>query len=95
MCVYTHIPNTRTQHPRTAQNQPPPRLPCRSGLLQPYKDRYPTVGYADLWALAAVVAVEGMGGPIVPYRAGRRDARSAADSVPHGRLPDGAQVRIL
>lgn len=58
-------------------------------LLQPFKERYRAVGYADLWSLAAVVAIEGMGGPRVGWRAGRRDARSTADSVPHGRLPDG------
>jgi hypothetical protein len=33
------------------------------GLLQPYKERYPAVGYADLWALAATVAIEASGGP--------------------------------
>jgi catalase (peroxidase I) len=58
-------------------------------LLQPFKERYRQVGYADLWSLAGVVAVEGMGGPRVGWRAGRRDARSPTESVPHGRLPDG------
>ncbi|KAL3917975.1 MAG: hypothetical protein SGPRY_006189 [Prymnesium sp.] len=58
------------------------------GLLQPFKLKYPTVGYADLWALAATVAIESMGGPTIIFRAGRRDG-AEAESVPHGRLPDG------
>jgi hypothetical protein len=32
-----------------------------SDLLQPVKDAHPGIGYADLWALAAVVAVKEMG----------------------------------
>lgn len=59
------------------------------GLLQPFKARYPAVGYADLWALAASVAIPAMGGPPIPYRAGRIDG-AEKNAVPHGRLPDGA-----
>jgi catalase (peroxidase I) len=32
-----------------------------SDLLQPVKDAHPGIGYADLWSLAAVVAVKEMG----------------------------------
>jgi len=32
-----------------------------------------------------------MGGPAVPFRAGRVDATSAKDSVPDGRLPDASK----
>ena len=60
------------------------------GLLRPFKQRYAPVSNADLWSLAAVVAISESGGPTVRFRAGRRDAKSVADSVAHGRLPDGA-----
>ena len=47
------------------------------------------VGYADLWALAAITAIEWAGGPSVPFRAGRTDVKSSAECVAEGRLPDG------
>ena len=47
------------------------------------------------WALAANVAIRQMGGPHVPTRFGRLDARSSADGVDDaaGRLPDGGDPR--
>ncbi|KAL1514916.1 hypothetical protein AB1Y20_003996 [Prymnesium parvum] len=56
-------------------------------LLQPIKEALPMIGYADLWQLAAVVSIEMMGGPKVPFRIGRTDAEYAEDSAPPGRLP--------
>lgn len=32
-------------------------------LLAPLKDKYPSFSHADFWSLAAVVAIEVMGGP--------------------------------
>jgi len=58
-------------------------------LLQPFKDANPGVSYADLWALAATVAIRASGGPLIPFRAGRIDGAENG-AVPHGRLPDGA-----
>jgi len=62
-------------------------------LLQPITERYVPgeISHADLWALAANVGIEVMGGPKVPTRFGREDAKSAAESVESqvGRLPDG------
>mmetsp|Transcript_8151 Transcript_8151/g.18335 ORF Transcript_8151/g.18335 Transcript_8151/m.18335 type:complete len:268 (-) Transcript_8151:187-990(-) len=63
-------------------------------LLQPITDKYVTPGTisnADLWTLAANVAIEVMGGPAIPTRFGRSDAKSSAESVESqvGRLPDG------
>ena len=65
-------------------------------LLAPLKAKYPKVGHADLWCLAANVAIEAMGGPAIATRFGRVDASSAADGVdaPAGRLQgadDGAE----
>lgn len=65
------------------------------GLLQPITDKYVTekgiISHADLWALAANVAIKVMGGPDVPTRFGRTDAKSSSESVESqvGRLPDG------
>jgi catalase (peroxidase I) len=63
------------------------------GLLKPITDKYvPTaISNADLWALAANVSIEVMGGPKIPTRFGRTDAASSAESVESqvGRLPDG------
>ena len=58
-------------------------------LLAPLKTRHPNISHADLWALAANVAVEELGGPAVATRFGRIDADSATDSVEGqpGRLP--------
>lgn len=65
-------------------------------LLAPLKAKYPRVGHADLWCLAANVAIEAMGGPAIATRFGRVDASSAAGGVDAqaGRLQgaeDGAE----
>jgi len=52
-------------------------------LLVPLAEKYVEIGFishADLWALAANVAIRLMGGPDVPARFGRADAASAADA---------------
>jgi len=64
------------------------------GLLEPLTKKYVESGKisnADLWTLAANVAIESMGGPKIPTRFGRIDAKSSADGVDsaEGRLPDG------
>lgn len=55
-------------------------------FLEPIKAKY-DISYADLWTLAGAAAVEKMGGPVIPWRAGRTDS-SAPTTVPDGRLPD-------
>ncbi|KAJ3125673.1 heme peroxidase [Nowakowskiella sp. JEL0407] len=60
-------------------------------LLEPIKKEFPELSYADLWTLAGVVAIQEMGGPVVPWRAGRTDAVSEAACPPQGRLPDAAK----
>lgn len=64
------------------------------GLLKPITEKYVATGRisnADLWTLAANVATKVMGGPDIPTRFGRTDAKSSAESVESqvGRLPDG------
>ncbi|KAI8620133.1 heme peroxidase [Chytriomyces sp. MP71] len=60
-------------------------------LLEPIKKQFPQISYADLWTLAGVAAIQEMGGPIIPWRAGRSDAVSEEVCPPNGRLPDAAQ----
>ena len=42
-------------------------------LLEPIKAQYPNISRADLWAHAANVAIEALGGPSILSRFGRRD----------------------
>lgn len=56
-------------------------------LLEPIKNQFPVISYADLYQLASVAAVEYSGGPKISFRLGRRDA-TEADTTPDGRLPD-------
>jgi len=62
-------------------------------LLKEISDKYVpgVLSHADLWALAANVSIRVMGGPDIPTRFGRPDAKSAADGVDSldGRIPDG------
>ena len=64
------------------------------GYLKPIADKYVESGAisnADLWCLASNVAIEEMGGPSIPMRFGRTDAKDSSESVESqvGRLPDG------
>lgn len=58
-------------------------------VLQPIKQQFPWITYADLWTLAGVVAVESMGGPQVPWTPGRVDCCNDQYVPPNGRLPLG------
>lgn len=71
--------------------------PANAGLqharafLEPVKNKHPWITYADLWTLGGVVAVKEMGGPDIPWAAGRTDYVDDSKLPPRGRLPDGAQ----
>ncbi|KAJ6803611.1 L-ascorbate peroxidase 2, cytosolic [Iris pallida] len=57
-------------------------------LLEPIKEQFPIISYADFYQLAGVVAVEVTGGPEVPFHPGREDK----DEPPvEGRLPDATK----
>jgi cytochrome c peroxidase len=56
--------------------------------LEPIKQQFPDMSYADLYTYAGIVAVEASGGPSVPFRVGRTDATDGSASPPDGRLPD-------
>ncbi|KAI8952947.1 peroxiredoxin [Xylaria longipes] len=75
--------------------------PANAGLqharafLEPIKAAHPWITYADLWTLAAVVAISAMGGPAIPWEGGRTDFGTTEEEQaripPRGRLPDGAR----
>ncbi|KAF3670924.1 L-ascorbate peroxidase, cytosolic [Capsicum annuum] len=54
-------------------------------LLEPIKEQFPILSYADFYQLAGVVAVEVTGGPDIPFHPGRQDK---TQPPPEGRLPD-------
>ncbi len=57
-------------------------------LLEPIKEQFPILSYADFYQLAGVVAVEVTGGPDVPFHPGRADK---PEPPPEGRLPDASK----
>ncbi|XP_030504263.2 L-ascorbate peroxidase, cytosolic [Cannabis sativa] len=57
-------------------------------LLEPIKEQFPILSYADFYQLAGVVAVEVTGGPEVPFHPGRQDK---PEPPPEGRLPDATK----
>jgi len=71
--------------------------PANAGLqharvfLEPVKGKHSWITYADLWTLAAVVAIREMGGPEVPWQGGRTDYVDDSKLPPRGRLPDGSK----
>ncbi|THU51008.1 hypothetical protein C4D60_Mb06t26450 [Musa balbisiana] len=56
-------------------------------LLQPVKDKFSGVTYADLFQLASATAVEEAGGPKIPMKYGRVDASGPEQCPEEGRLP--------
>ncbi|CAN1249419.1 L-ascorbate peroxidase 1, cytosolic [Linum perenne] len=63
-------------------------LMLRLALLEPIKEQFPNITYADFYQLAGVVAVEITGGPDVPFHPGREDKPAPP---PEGRLPNATK----
>jgi hypothetical protein len=59
------------------------------GLLQPVKDAFPDVSYADLFQMASARGIALAGGPDIPMTYGRVDATGPELCSPEGNLPDG------
>ncbi|KAI9915264.1 hypothetical protein PsorP6_008145 [Peronosclerospora sorghi] len=57
--------------------------------LEKVKKNHPEITHADLYVLAGVTMIEEMGGPEIPFRLGRPDAKSGNEptQTPDGRLP--------
>lgn len=96
----TYCKNTKTGGSQGACMRFAPELThgANAGLdiaqarLESVKKQFPFLTYADLWTLAAVVAIEEMGGPSVRWRPGRSDYRQGQHYVvPTVRLPDASK----
>jgi len=48
-------------------------------MLKSVKQNHRRISNSDLWSLAGVVALEVMGGPIVPWESGRKDGIIASE----------------
>jgi L-ascorbate peroxidase len=57
-------------------------------LLEPVKESFPGVSYADIFQMASARAIALAGGPIVDMRYGRVDATGPGECSPEGNLPD-------
>ncbi|KAE8813225.1 thylakoid-bound ascorbate peroxidase [Hordeum vulgare] len=57
-------------------------------LIQPIKDKYPGITYADLFQLVSATAIEEADGPKLPMKYGRVDSTAPEQCPPEGRLPD-------
>lgn len=58
-------------------------------LLEPVKEKFPAVSYADIFQMASCRAIETAGGPKIGVKYGRVDASSLEMCSPEGNLPDG------
>jgi len=59
--------------------------------LEAIKKKHPQISFADIYVLAAVVAIEEMGGPKINFHPGRKESYEEKDCTPDGRLPDAAR----
>lgn len=57
-------------------------------LLEPVKEKYPDVSYADIFQMASARAIALAGGPSIDMKYGRVDATGPAECSPEGNLPD-------
>lgn len=62
-------------------------LDIARAALEPIKQRFPRISYSDLWTLGGKIAIEYMGGPVIPWRCGRYDCKDDRYVPPNGRLP--------
>jgi len=57
-------------------------------ILEPVKEAYPDVSYADIFQMASARGIELAGGPKIDMKYGRVDATSPDQCSPEGNLPD-------
>lgn len=57
-------------------------------MLEPVKEAFPSISYADIYQMASARAVALMGGPTIDMIYGRQDATAPTECSPEGNLPD-------
>jgi L-ascorbate peroxidase len=58
-------------------------------LLEPVKEAFPDVSYADIFQMASARSIETAGGPKIGVKYGRVDSTGKEQCSPEGNLPDG------
>eukprot|EP00568_Trieres_chinensis_P005798 CAMPEP_0183294254 /NCGR_PEP_ID=MMETSP0160_2-20130417/2642_1 /TAXON_ID=2839 ORGANISM="Odontella Sinensis, Strain Grunow 1884" /NCGR_SAMPLE_ID=MMETSP0160_2 /ASSEMBLY_ACC=CAM_ASM_000250 /LENGTH=327 /DNA_ID=CAMNT_0025455539 /DNA_START=163 /DNA_END=1146 /DNA_ORIENTATION=- len=58
-------------------------------ILEPVKEAFPDMSYADIFQMASARSIELAGGPKIDMVYGRVDATGSDDCAPEGNLPDG------
>lgn len=76
------------RHPQELAHDANNGLDIAVRLLDPIKELFPILSYADFYQLAGVVAVEITGGPEIPFHPGRLDK---VEPPPEGRLPQATK----
>lgn len=56
-------------------------------FLEPVKEKFPWISYADLWTLAGCVSIHALGGPKIRWKPGRVDYTDESKTPKNGRLP--------
>ncbi|RKP19149.1 heme peroxidase [Rozella allomycis CSF55] len=80
----------------TMRFEPESSDPANAGLdlarerLEEVHKKFPGMSKADLWTLAACVAITEMGGPVIKWHPGRKEF-DGTYVPPNGRLPDGSK----
>ncbi|GMG28391.1 unnamed protein product [Ambrosiozyma monospora] len=62
-------------------------LNTAKSYLDQIHEEFPWISFADLYTLGGVVAIEALGGPVIPWKPGRTDCPDAKKVPPTGRLP--------
>ena len=57
-------------------------------LLEPVKEAFPAVSYADIYQMASARAIELAGGPAIDMKYGRVDTQTPDECPAEGNLPD-------
>ncbi|CAF1070373.1 unnamed protein product [Rotaria sordida] len=95
--TYSRFDSTGGSNGGCIRFEPQSTWPVNKGLsiardrLQSVYHDHPGLTYADLYTLAAVMAIEQMGGPTVKWRHGRVDYEDGKKSPPANRLPSASQ----
>ncbi|KAJ8754043.1 hypothetical protein K2173_001941 [Erythroxylum novogranatense] len=80
------------RHPQELAHEANNGLDIAVRILEPIKEKFPILAYADFYQLAGVVAVEITGGPEIPFHPGRPDK---TDPPPEGRLPEATKGDVF
>lgn len=65
-------------------------LDIMRNILAPVIKRHPEISISDIWTYAGKCAIEFTGGPTIPYKFGRIDARDGSGCPAHGNLPNAS-----